>query len=1084
MTGFYYGSVLLMNKLGIIIVIILCSTLSPLYGANDIFTIQSSLESANLSSFLHYMPEKEDSMNIAGIMAAESSCPSINSKYVNFGYTTTPYWFCLHVMNSGRAKDAILEFDYPVLDYVDLYLVHGGKVQQIYNTGDRRQFSTRPLASRTLAFPLDLQQGLNRVFFKVKTQSSLNFSIFLHSREHFVKNNTREMSLLFMFYGIMLFTGIYNFFIFFSTRDTAHLFFSFFSLSLMFYLMSLRGLGFMFLWPESTAWANRAIPTFAFMLIGSAGLFFDSMLKFHQYLSKRLRWGILLFIVLAAFMLGVQFLMPYIAAVQVVNYLLFGVIGYVLLTSLYSGIKDRNRNAWFILVGFLPLFMLAPLQLLASMGYLPTFFLTQWKIEISFLWLILATSLGLADTINVLNRRLNISRHSMEESNIQLQEKNKELNAAMEELEATNEEFEAQNEELLRAYWELEQNELRYRSIVEDQTEFITRWEPDGIITFANRAYCREFGLEPEHMVGKSFFEFIPEYFHAGVWEKIRSLTPENPVKVDEHRVIRGDGSTGWHQWIDRAFFDDHGNPTGYQSVGRDITEKKETEIALRRLATTVEQASEDIIITDTEGNIQYVNPAFEKITGYSRDEVMGKKPSIIKSGIHPGRFYENLWQTIKAGKTWYGRITNKSRNGELIHEESVIFPIIDDDGNILNFAAIKRDITEQINLEEQLLQAQKMEAIGTLVGGLAHDFNNVLGGIIGSVEILDILLNDQKLNNSEEVWSYINTIRDSSNRAVEMIKQLLSLSRRQEMEKKNFDLNESLEHVLNICKNSFPKSVLLDFHFTEEPCFVYADQTRIEQVVLNLCVNASQAMTIMEEGEEGGTLSVSVSKEERDSSEGSNSSYACIVISDTGIGMDEDIRTRMFEPFFTTKDKEIGTGLGLSMVYNIVQQHQGIIDVESEPGKGTTMKVFLPYLDEGDEEKTTTKKTTKLNRGTGVILVVDDEKPLRQVAAGILEKAGYTAITAEDGQQALQIFTDQQESIEMVLLDMSMPVMSGIDVFTAIRDINPDIKVLVTSGFGLDGKVQKILDMGASNFISKPFNAESLTQKVKQVLS
>ncbi|HMB19925.1 MAG TPA: 7TM diverse intracellular signaling domain-containing protein, partial [Spirochaetota bacterium] len=590
------GKELSIHKLTLCIFFLFSSTILPLFAGNDVFTIHNNFESANVSAFLYYIPAIEDVVTIQDVRRSEKICHSIDSEYVNFGYTTTSHWFCLHIMNRAQVKDTILEFDYPILDYVDLYMVHDGKVQQIYNTGDRRKFSTRPLASRTLAFPLDLQHGMNRVFFKIKTCSSFNFSIFLHSREFFVRNNTHEMSLLFMFYGIMLFIGIFNFLIFFSTRDTAHLFFSFFSVSLMLYLMCLRGLGFMFLWPESASWANRAIPTFAFVFIGSASLFFDSMLKFHQYLSKKLRWGILLFTVLAAFMLAVQFLIPYIAAVQVVNYLLFGLISYVLATSIYSGIKDQNRNAWFILVGFLPLFSLAPLQLLASMGYLPTFFITQWKIEISFLWLILATSLGLADTINVLNRRLNVSRHSLEKSNIQLQEKNQELNATMEELEATNEEFEAQNEELLRAYWDLEQNELRYRSIVEDQTEFITRWDPGGIITFANRAYCHEFGLKPENMLGKSFFEFVPEDFHAQVWEKIYSLTSENPVKIDEHRVIRGDGSTAWHQWIDRAFFDDYGNPTGYQSVGRDITEKKETEIALRRLAITVEQASEDII--------------------------------------------------------------------------------------------------------------------------------------------------------------------------------------------------------------------------------------------------------------------------------------------------------------------------------------------------------------------------------------------------------------------------------------------------------------------------------------------------------
>jgi len=839
----------------------------------------------------------------------------------------------------------------------------------------------------------------------------------------------------------------------------------------------------MYFWPRHEWWANQAIPTSAFLFIAFSSLFFDSVLKFHHYISKKLRWGILTFTVLAGIMVILQFLLPYIASVQVVNYMLFGLITYILVTSLYSAIKTKNRNAIFLLIGFLPLFLLAPVQLFASMGYLPTFFITQWKIELSFLWLIMATSLGLANTINTLNRRLDASKESLLQRNIQLQEKNRELNATLEELEATNEEFEAQNEELLRAYWDLEQNELSYRSIVEDQTEFIVRWQPGGIITYANRAYCDEFGGNIETIKGQSFFRFIPEDAHDQVQNKINSMSPENPVLTDEHRVIRKDGTTGWQQWIDRAFFDEDGRPVGYQSVGRDITEKKETEILLRRLATTVEQAAEDIIITDTDSIIQYVNPAFEQITGYSREDAIGNTPALLKSGMHPHSFYRELWNTISSGNTWYGIIINKKKDGELIHEDSVISPIKDAEGTIINYAAIKRDITEQVNLEEQLLQAQKMEAIGTLVGGLAHDFNNILGGIIGSVEILDILLKKQNLEGADEVWTYINIIQDSSGRAVEMIKQLLSLSRRQEMEKKRFDVNDSLQHVLTICKNSFPKSVLLDFTFSKEPCFIYADQTRIEQVILNLCVNASQAMTIMKEEDEGGTLSVSLRVAEKKAAEDLKLPFAGITVSDDGIGMDDDVKAHMFEPFFTTKEKEMGTGLGLSMVYNIVKQHQGIIDVDSAPGRGTSVELFLPIADDTNDQTTAENRPLAIHSGSGMVLVVDDEKPIRRIASGILENAGYRVLTAENGDEAIQTYSIHQDTIDIVLLDMSMPVMSGLDVYAALKKINPSIKVLVTSGFGLDVKVQKILDLGASGFIAKPFSTDKLTAKILQVI-
>ncbi len=1073
-----------MNKLGILL-IALCTTFTFPETVEAVYSVENDLHSENITSSLEYIYFTDNDAAFNQVLRTRVNWKNVSSDFFNAGYTSRTYWFRLPIKYSSDGNTrAFLEIDRPVLDKIDMYIPGDKGTWKEINTGDRRPFGNRSIQTRTFAFPISITEKTSTVYFRIATRGRLNFKLYAHSPAAFIKENITINSLLSIFYGILFFIGIYHLIIYLSSREGGpqYLYFSLFSLGSTIFLASINGSAYQYLWPSSPWFANRSDPTFGFTMLCFAGLFFNSFLKTKETTSRKIQVLFTAFSSISAIMIIIHFFLNFTLSVTILNiFFVILSIGTLTITLYYS--FHKNTNAKYLLIGFLPIFIMVPIQVLSSYGIISSFFLTEWKVELSFMWLMLTSSLGLANTINKLNRKLNTSRDQLEKNNIYLNEKNQELNAAMEELEATNEEFEAQNEELLRAYWDLEQNELRYRSIVEDQTEFITRWDPGGIITFANRAYCREFGLEPENMVGKSFFEFIPEDFHAQVWVKIHSLTPEHPVKVDEHRVIRGDGSTAWHQWIDRAFFDDYGNPTGYQSVGRDITEKKETEIALRRLATTVEQASEDIIITDTEGTIQYVNPAFEKITGYSRDEVIGQKPSIINSGVHSHRFYEDLWETIEAGKTWTGHITNKRKDGEYIHEESVIFPIIDDYGNILNFAAIKRDITEQINLEEQLLQAQKMEAIGTLVGGLAHDFNNVLGGIIGSVEILDILLNDQKLNNADEVWSYINTIRDSSDRAVEMIKQLLSLSRRQEMEKKHFDLNESLEHVLNICKNSFPKSVFLDFRFTDDPCFVYADQTRIEQVILNMCVNASQAMTIMRDEDEGGTLSVSLSVVERKTAEDLELPFACITVSDDGIGMDDDVKAHMFEPFFTTKEKEMGTGLGLSMVYNIVKQHQGIIDVDSTPGRGTSVELFLPVAGDNDNQATAEKKSMAVHSGSGVVLVVDDEKPIRKIASGILENAGYRVLTAENGDEAITLFKVNQDTIDVVLLDMSMPVMSGLDVYTALRKINPSIKVLVTSGFGLDAKVQKILDLGASGFIAKPFSTDKLTAKILQVI-
>jgi PAS domain S-box-containing protein len=407
------------------------------------------------------------------------------------------------------------------------------------------------------------------------------------------------------------------------------------------------------------------------------------------------------------------------------------------------------------------------------------------------------------------------------------------------------------------------------------------------------------------------------------------------------------------------------------------------------------------------------------------------------------------------------------------------------------------RDLTERKTSENerelvrnQLVQAQKMEAVGTLAGGIAHDFNNVLGGIIGSLKLVELLIRKEKIQNESEIYEYLETAVESSIRAADMTKQLLTLSRKSELKMKPVLIQSSLKHVMNICRSSFPKSVELDFRYDDSPLFIHADPSQIDQSILNLCVNASHAMTLMrnDSGSSGGRLTVTAGVTQfdhlfcslyRDASPGIP--YVMISVEDNGVGITEDVSARIFEPFFTTKPQDKGTGLGLSMTYSIIKQHGGFITVNSEPGRGSVFTLYLPEIDQ--DQSVISEKRSELITGTGLILVIDDEEAILRVTAGMLKKCGYDVVTAAKPDQGIDFYRNDHGNISVVILDNSMPEMSGIEVYKALENINPGVKVILCSGFIDDSSLQKALDMGITGFMSKPYSFEELSHKLKEII-
>ena len=389
-------------------------------------------------------------------------------------------------------------------------------------------------------------------------------------------------------------------------------------------------------------------------------------------------------------------------------------------------------------------------------------------------------------------------------------------------------------------------------------------------------------------------------------------------------------------------------------------------------------------------------------------------------------------------------------------------------------------DITEQEDKEAQLRQAQKMESIGNLAGGLAHDFNNVLGGISGSASLIRF-----KYKPEGEFKEYIELIESSVSRAADMVKQLMTLSKKQELSFAPTDINLSLKHVIKICKNTFDKCINISFSEASSTAIVSADPTQLEQIFLNICINASHAMTIMRgEGEtHGGELTISVRGFKPDSNfiqkysdVDSNKQFWRVTISDTGVGIPSKNLEKLYEPFFTTKDKDTGSGLGLSMVYNLINLHGGYLDIETEVGKGSSFNIYFPKKQ--DTGSSISKQFSVVDHiaGDGTILLIDDEKIIRKVGKDMLEEFGYMVETASDGVEAIDIFQTSNMDFVAIILDINMPKQSGEETFKQLRILNPKIPIFIASGYKKDGVISSLLDRGAAGFIQKPYTLGNLS--------
>lgn len=541
--------------------------------------------------------------------------------------------------------------------------------------------------------------------------------------------------------------------------------------------------------------------------------------------------------------------------------------------------------------------------------------------------------------------------------------------------------------------------------------------------------------------------------------------------------------------------------------LSRENEKRRRVEDALRKsredLRSTLDSIGDGVISADEEGVVLGMNSVAERLTGWTDEEATGRPFDqvfrIVDRG--PSNFQVDPGQSgfDPAKGVGGGGSVLLSRTGEEFRITRSFGSLRHEDGSPLGMVAVFRDETESFRREQQLVQAQKMEAVGTLAGGLAHDLNNVLAGIVGPVSLVEFCLAGDGELSREELEGYVSMIRSSSKRAADLVSQLLAISHGHRLSFARADLHHCLESVLRIARTTFDKSVTIRYTQNPDPCWAWADPAQVEQIVLNLLINACHAMTLMRsEGDRwGGEIRVTVDSvqvgegvEEQDEIVRPGR-YWRIRVEDEGVGIGEEDLPQVFTPFFTTKGKGKGTGLGLAMVYNIVQKHLGFVKIDSRVGEGTDFRVHIPVLeiepgspDGSPPEEVEAPAPAPVGSSQETILLVDDESSLLETARGMLEKRGYRILVAQGGPEGLELFLERRAEIDLVLLDIVMPVMPGDEVFRAIQEAAPGTRVLLTSGFSQDERIGRILEQGARGFLRKPYDIDGLSRAVAQVLS
>lgn len=594
-------------------------------------------------------------------------------------------------------------------------------------------------------------------------------------------------------------------------------------------------------------------------------------------------------------------------------------------------------------------------------------------------------------------------------------------------------------------------------------------------VLYANQEALRMVATSMEQVIGRKFLDFLHHDSRQALADQLESKA-----------AVQSGYQSGPVQFLpfSGAIREIVINATLYQLqpqpqwilIARDVTDERRRAAQQRRLTAAVDQVKEAVLIADRQGSIDYVNAALLEMTGYNGEECRGRSVQMLWAKEQDAHFEQKLEGVVDDGEVWRGRIVNQRKDGTLFVAAATVSPMRDTNGMVTHFVLVQRDITHEVEIDTRMRQAQKMEAIGTLAGGIAHDFNNILGGIIGFTD-LALLLSTP----GTEVHNNLLHIRQGGKRAADLVQQILTFSRQSVIEKVPVPMAPLIKESLKLLRATLPTTIDIMQDLSAAEVKVMAAPVQIQQVVMNLCTNAFYAMR-----ETGGRLVIRLRRETWSEQgrieENGRKEWAVLVVEDTGQGIEEEILPRIFTPFFTTKQPGEGTGMGLSVVHGIVQELDGQISVQSEPGRGTVFTVYLPLADQ-EKNGALTSGEDPLPTGTEHILIVDDEKEIRETCSMMLSHLGYTVTTTGNPQEVLFLMEHAQPPIDLVITDQTMPKMTGIDLTREVRLKRPHVPVILCTGYSDRLNYDIAREAGACDLLMKPMDLRGLSAAVRSAL-
>jgi two-component system, cell cycle sensor histidine kinase and response regulator CckA len=691
----------------------------------------------------------------------------------------------------------------------------------------------------------------------------------------------------------------------------------------------------------------------------------------------------------------------------------------------------------------------------------------------------LLTLLLLASAAWIIKRELTARERATAEVRRLNEELERRVSERTAQLIVSNQQLKDEIVERRRVEHTLRESQLKLSGVISSAMDAIISVDKDQRVTLFNNAAERMFGCSASEAIGQTLDRFIPERFRGVHREHICAFGQSHVTRrrMGALGAVYGLRSDGEEISIEASI--SHLEADGqkvYTVILRDITERQKAEERLREQAALLDQARDAIVVRDLQGRIRYWNKSAERLYRWTAEEAIGRD---VRQLVYPGlaEQFEQTEQSMLERGEWSGELRQFTKDGRELIAESRWTLVRDADENPKAIFTINTDLTEKKKLEAQFLRAQRMESIGTLAGGIAHDLNNILSPILIGLQLLQAKLTDQ----DSQRW--LNMLIANAERGGEMVRQVLSFARGVSGERINLQPKHLIREVVKMLQETLPKNIGIESKLPNDLGIITGDPTQLHQVLMNLCINARDAMP------DGGRLKITAENTTIDRTyvemqlAARPGDYLCIIVSDTGHGIPPKIINQIFDPFFTTKPQGQGTGLGLSTVQGIVKGHGGFINVYSEVGQGSQFSVYLPLAETRNAESLAARQTEIPFGGGELVMVVDDETAIREIAKGTLENFGYRVLTASDGAEALALYAEHKGEIAVVLTDMMMPLMDGPATIRALKKINPKIRIIASSGLDVNDKMAEATGAGIKSFLPKPYTAGKLLKTLAEVL-